>query len=424
MSIRPVSLRVPLTSRSRLTVATCLANGVEWYDYAVYGAMAAVLVRVLFPPGAGDGGLVAVFAVFASSFLARPLGAVLVGLRADRVGRRRALAATVLLMTASTAAVGVLPTWSAVGMAAPISLLLLRLLQGFSSGGGIITSTSYLVESVPRTRWGRYTGWHTGTIAVGVAMGIGVAGTMNAILSREDLEAWGWRIPFLLALPMGLIGLRLRLVSDDATAPIAPLRKGEILALLRSTHLAAARTGIALAAALAGTFNMWFIYLPVHFASGQHHMSVTLTCSAIGLLVAAGCAPALGALSDHVGRRPLLVSATTALGLSITPLFLLASHGSSAGLLVADVMVGVMLAGLVVSAQLADSFPVEVRTTGFAATYGVATAVIGGTAPLVGSVLTAAGAAGAIPGYLVLLAGVALLFALRLPSRRVATTRG
>lgn len=135
-----------------------LASAIEWYDFAVYGALASVLAQVLIPPGSGTTGLIAVFAVFATSFIARPFGTVLVGLRADRHGRRPALVAMILLMSVSTAMIGLLPTWSAAGAAAPVALVLLRCVQGFASGGGLSSSLPLVVESSHPRRWGLYGG--------------------------------------------------------------------------------------------------------------------------------------------------------------------------------------------------------------------------------------------------------------------------
>ncbi|MFC6009287.1 MFS transporter [Angustibacter luteus] len=394
----------PSTARvvpRRALVVVCAASAVEWYDYAVYGALASVLVGVVLPSGAAREGLVPVFAVFATSFLTRPLGAILVGLRADRSGRRQALATMVLLMTAATAAIGLLPPWSAIGLLAPVLLLLLRMVQGFSSGGGISSSIPFVAESAPRTRWGLYGGWHTSTVAGGIASGIAVAGIVSAVLSADDLQRWGWRIPFLLAVPLGLVGWSgwRRLGETAEFRALGPGRPAPSLGRVWREHGRAVRTGFALIGVLAATFNVWFVFLPAHLvAEDVHRLPVALGCAGAGLVVAALSAPLLGLLSDRVGRRPLLATGTVGLGVLVLPLYGLASSGSTSGLLVADVVVGALLGSLVVSAYLAERFPVELRATGVAMTYGLATALVGGTAPLIGSVLANRGwpAGGAI----------------------------
>jgi MFS transporter, MHS family, proline/betaine transporter len=407
------------TYRRKELIAACVANAIEWYDFAVFGAMASVLVVVLLPSESAAAGLVTLFAVFASSFLARPVGALLVGRRADRSGRRHALAAMILLMSVATAAMGLLPPWSAAGALAPFSLLALRLTQGFASGGEISTSIPFLLESAPFRRWGFYSGWHTATMAGGLASGIAVAALMSATLSAEALQSWGWRVVFLLALPLGVVGLYVRLRLNDTpsferfTAP----RETPSLRYVWRHHGPTIRTGFVLVSVLSATFNLWFVFLPAHLvAEGTHPLSEALGCAAGGLLAAGLAAPALGLLSDRVGRRPLLVVATSSLCLLALPLYTLATQPTWWALLLADVAIGVILGGLVISAYLAERFPVELRATGIGLSYGVGTAVIGGTAALVGSVLAQAGWFGAIPVYLIVLAGAGLVATLRAPT--------
>ena len=408
-----------VTNRRRELTVACLANAIEWYDFAVYGAMASVLARVLLPPGSGTTGLAAVFAVFATSFLARPVGAVLVGLRADRFGRRRALASMVLLMTAATAAIGLLPTWSTAGAAAPAGLILFRLVQGFSSGGEISTSIPFLVESASRDRWGRYGGWHTATVALGIASGIAAAGLVSAVLTDDQLDAWGWRLPFLAALPLGLIGLYVRLRMDETPSfdAVAAARQAPSLRGVIRDHGRAVRTGFVMVGVLAGTFNLWFVFLPSHLdVEGLHRLPVALGCAAAGLVAAAIAAVLLGRWSDVVGRRPLMVAGTLGLCLLALPAYAAATQGSVLLLLVADLVLGVLLGTLVISAHLAERFPVTVRATGIALTFGLATALIGGTAPLVGSLLAAADVPIGIPVYVVCLSAAALVATLRAPT--------
>jgi MHS family proline/betaine transporter-like MFS transporter len=400
----------------RPIAATCIANAIEWYDFAVYGALASVLVVVLLPPGPGDGGLTAIFAVFATSFLARPVGALLVGMRADQVGRRRVLAAMILLMTGATAAIGLLPPWSAVGVLAPLCLVILRLVQGFASGGEVSVSIAYLLESSPPRRWGYYGGWHTATVALGIAAGLTAAAVVSATLSVDDLERWGWRIPFLVALPLGLAGLYIRLRLRETPAFEQAERSTATLQTAWREHAPAVRTGFVLVSVLAGAFNLWFVFLPSHIvAEDIHDLPVALACAVAGLAAAAVAAPLLGLLSDRVGRRPLLVSGTSLLCLLAVPLYGLALQGSIVGLLVADLAIGILLGTLVISAHIAERFPVTVRASGIALTYGLATALIGGTAPVVASLLAEHGFSFGMPLYLVGLSAAGLIAALHAP---------
>jgi MFS transporter, MHS family, proline/betaine transporter len=406
-------------ARRRKVLITCISNGIEWYDFAVYGAMASLLALVLVPPDWPGSGLVTVFAVFATSFLARPLGAVLVGLRADRNGRQSPFIAMVLLMSASTALIGLLPSESASGPAVVAALVLLRFVQGFASGGGLSTSIPFLLEAVPRRHWGWYGGWHTASVAIGIAAGIAAATVVTSILSPVQLQTWGWRLPFLAALPLGMIGIyaRRRLGADTSSIAATPPRGRITVTRVWVTHRRLLGSGFLLVGLLSGTFNMWFVFLPAHLvATRAHDLSVALACSGCGLATVAVTAPLFGRLSDRVGRRQLLVGGTGVLFLLVLPLFVAAGGGSTLALLGANVVIGAAVGMLVVSAHLSESFPTDMRATGIALTYGVATAVLGGTAPLLGSVLAHRGAELGVPVYLVMLAAGGLVVSLRAPS--------
>ena len=402
------------TSSRRALVASCLANAIEWYDFAVYGAMAAVLVDVLLPPGTGSSGLVAVFAVFATSFLARPVGAAVVGLRADRSGRRGALAAMVLLMSGATAAIGLLPSWATIGVGAPFVLVLLRLVQGFASGGQISPSITFLLESGTHAQWGRLAGWHTATIGLGVAAGLGAAGGVSAALTETALHDWGWRVPFLLALPLGLAGLYLRRRLDESPAFVSAARQPHSLRAVARDHGRTIRSGFVLVGVLSGSFNMWFVYLPAQLADDDvHGLSTALGCATLGLLSTAAAAPALGAVSDRTGRRRMLVAGTATLCLLPLPAYAAATTGSTALLLVADLLLGAALGTIVLGAYLAERLPVQVRATGIALSAGWATALVGGTAPLIGSVLHRNDVELGVPLFVVVLSAAGLVVALR-----------
>jgi MHS family proline/betaine transporter-like MFS transporter len=179
----------------------------------------------------------------------------------------------------------------------------------------------------------------------------------------------------------------------------------------------AVRTGFVLAGTLAGTFNIWFVFLPAHLVAEQAHgLSVALACAVTGLVAAGVAAPLLGRMSDRIGRRPVLLAATSGLCVLPIPAYALATGGSAAALLVADIAIGVPLGGLVVTAYVAERFPVRVRASGVGMTLGLGTALVGGTAPLIGSGLAQAGLRLAIPIYIVVLSAAGLAATLRAPS--------
>ena len=203
-----------MTGRSasrRALVAGGVGNVVEWYDFAVYGAFATVVATTYFPGADPIAGLSASFAVFATAFLARPVGAVVFGRLGDRVGRRQVLVTVIVLMAAATAGIGLLPGHAAIGVLAPVLLVVLRAAQGLSVGGEAAGATAFVVEYAPEGRRGWYGSWLWSTLALGVAGGIGVAVLLARVFPRELLEDRGWRLAFLVALPLGLVGLYLRL---------------------------------------------------------------------------------------------------------------------------------------------------------------------------------------------------------------------
>ncbi|MEU7444363.1 MFS transporter, partial [Streptomyces sp. NPDC044780] len=201
---------IPAGTLRRTTLAAAVGNTVETYDYAVYGFLATVLAKVFFPASSPTTALLSSFAVFGSAFLARPAGSLVFGPLADRLGRRPALVASLLLMATVSTLIGVLPSTATIGIAAPVLLVLLRFAQGLAAGGEFTTAIIYVAEFAPPHRRGALSSRvQVGSLA-GLLIGAVVVLFLNAELTREQMLAWGWRVPFLLALPLGAIGLYLR----------------------------------------------------------------------------------------------------------------------------------------------------------------------------------------------------------------------
>src|SRR6478609_5236601 len=322
----------PTAGYRRALVGASVGNVVEWYDFALFAGSATVIAAVLTP--GGWTGFTTVFAVFAMSCLFRPLGAVVIGSRADRIGRRSILGATIVLMAGATVAIGLLPPWAAIGVAAPLSLLALRAVQAFSCGGEIGVSVAYLIEFSPAGRRGRYGGWYLSTVGVGIAAGLGATAVVAVIVDQDGLESWGWRLPFLLALPLGLVGLyiRRRLAESPVFAAPAPSGRAAPLAVLREFGPTVRRCFV-LACAYSAAFNVWFLFLPSYVtATGASSLAVALFCALAGLLVTAISSPLFGRLSDRTGRRPVLIGATGALAVAAVPVYLWMLTGTTVGL--------------------------------------------------------------------------------------------
>ena len=254
------------SSPRRALVAACIGNAVEWYDFALYGAFATILATTYFPSGDRDANLLAAFAVFSTAFVFRPVGALLFGRRGDRSGRRQVLMLMIIVMSLATAGVGMLPGYASIGLLAPVLLILLRVAQGLSAGGEAGAASAFVVEYAPVDRRGWYGGWIWATLALGLAAATGTATLLAWWLPQAMLEAWAWRLAFLAALPVGLVGLYLRLRLDETPRFRAVQRSGAVAHWpVREVLRAYPRqilVGLALVATASLTFNTSFIYLP------------------------------------------------------------------------------------------------------------------------------------------------------------------
>jgi MHS family proline/betaine transporter-like MFS transporter len=407
-------------ARRRALVAGCVGNLVEWADFALYGAFATLLAAVFFPGADPVSGLLPAFAVFGVAFVARPAGALLFAHYGDRHGRRRALAASILLMAIATAAIGLLPGHGSIGWLAPALLVLLRAGQGVAVGGEYGGSAALVVEYAPAGRRGWYGGWQWATVALGLGAGIATAALLSATLEASALRAWGWRLAFLLALPLGLVGLYIRLQVEETPGFRAVQRLGAaartpLAEVLRSARRAVL-VGFGMVAAVTATFNIVFVFLPSHLAAtGRAPLPRALTAALVGLLVAAGTAPLAGRLSDRVGRRPLLVAGVIALLVLTVPVTALILRGEPGGLLVGYPLIGLALGALVPSTFLAELFPTRLRYSGLSLSYGLASAFFGGTAPAVATFLVRRTGAALAPAWyatgLTVVAGACALLA-------------
>jgi MFS transporter, MHS family, proline/betaine transporter len=388
--------------------AGLFGNAVEWYDFAVLGASATLVADALTP--GGSGGITAVFAIFAITLLVRPLGALLGALWADRAGRRLPLIVTVAAMSLATAAIALLPPWATAGGIVVVLLLLLRVVQGLATGAELVVSVAYLIEHAPPHRRGTWGGMHMATIAAGFVGGTFAVATASALLSADSLASWGWRVPFLLALPLGYAAVQLRrrvaetpdfraMASrardfgvDDVAGRLALDHEGADVwrhpwaALL--PHRGRLFGGFALAAGLMSSFTLWFVFLPAFLAGrGLHPLPLTLACASGGLLAMSASAILSGRASDTWGRAPLIAMGAAVVSLTWLFGFPLVLDGSVTALVFTSLFAGAGLGGFVLQSALIEGLPARVRTATLAVTFGLASALVGGTAPLVADIL-------------------------------------
>ncbi len=416
----------PVTDRATLrkvTRAAVAGTVIEWFDFAVYGFLAHTLSVKFFPADNEIVGLLQTFAVFAVAFALRPLGGAFFGVLGDRIGRKRTLAITVIIMSAATTVIGLLPTYTAVGIAAPLMLTLARCLQGFSAGGEYAGACTYLVEHCPPNHRARYASLLPAATFGSFALAALVAYSLTAGLSESQMSEWGWRVPFLLAAPLGLVGFYIRrrldespvfqeIQSDDRTPT------SSLVATVRTQASAMLRLGgVVIATALSfymfSTYMTTFLQTVVGMDEGQVLLSNVLALTFATLL-----APVAGRFTDRVGRRRALFSACGALVVLAVPGYAVASTGGLAGAVSGQLMLalGTVTVNVVTAVLLAELFPTDVRYTASAITYNLAYAVFGGTAPFMATLLIAlTGSDFAPAAYLALVAAAALGAAALLP---------
>ncbi|MEU2869680.1 MFS transporter [Streptomyces olivoreticuli] len=392
------------TRARRALLAGSVGNFIEWYEFGVYGCFATVIATEFFGGGTGSGteGLIRTYASFALAFFFRPVGAALFGRAGDRLGRRPALVLALLLMTVATTAIGLLPTRATLGAAAPWVLTLVRVLQGLSAGGEFGGAVSLMTESAPRGKRGLYGAWQSFTVALGLLAGTGLAAGAAAALGERALYDWGWRVPFLLALPLGLAALWLRLRLDE-TAPVGGRAESVPVTAPREV-LRAVALGIGRIMGWSAAGYTFLVVLPGYL---QHTLGATfreaLTATFLANLGFALSILPAGALSDRVGRRPVMAAGAGLVVLLAFPL-LRAVQGGGTPPVVRGL--AVLLAGAVVGlmagpgpAMLAEMFPARVRCTGLGLAYSLANAVFSGCAGLIVTELTDRTADADIPAY-------------------------
>ena len=383
---------IPATGSSyqRAITAGVIGNVLEWYDYGVYGYLVPIISQLFFPSGDPTVSLLSTFAVFGVGFVMRPVGSIVFGIYGDRHGRRRALSAVIFVMAASTFAMGLLPTYAQAGIFGPALMVIVRLFQGLSTGGEFGGSSAYIVEYAPQHRRGFFGAFQLVGVASGFLCGSLTAALLNSLLSKEDLAAWGWRLPFLFGLAVGIVGAYMRWKIDDT--PIftdieeqgATAKAPFIEAITRHPK----ETLLAFTSTLHNTvaYYVALIYMTSYMINiGKLPQPTALWISTAGLAFLIVQLPFWGALSDRVGRRPLMIFSCAAFIVLGLPFFLLAASGS-----VALAILGVMLMmvcyapyAATCASFLTEIIPTRVRYTSMSFGYNVAVAVFGGFAPFI-----------------------------------------
>ena len=404
--------------RRRAFVGAISGHLIEWYDYGVYGFLAVYIGHAFFVSDDPTTSLLSSFAAFALSFFIRPLGGLFFGPLADKIGRRKTLITVLVMMAGSTCLLGFLPTYASIGIAAPVLLILIRCVQGFSAGGEIGTITSFISEYAGPGRRGFSTCWLMVTAVLGLLLGGAVANGMTWILGADVMQSWGWRIPFLIAGPMGLISMYIRLKLEDSPEFLALQKAGETSkAPLREVWQW--KRAIALVFFII-TLHSSIFYLVLTFASTymsrilKFDSGTTLFYVFSASLAAAFVMPLGGAFTDRYGRKPFLMVVGTLATLAMYWFFKSAPTATPTSFFWPLMTVAVLF-GLYASstyATMSELLPTRIRSTGIAVAYNIPVAVFGGSAPLISTWLIQRTGDITSPWYFYIATGILSLIAL------------
>jgi MHS family proline/betaine transporter-like MFS transporter len=371
--------------RRNAIAAGIIGTVVEWYDYAVYGFLATIIARQFFPSENETTALLAAFATLGIGFLARPLGGIGFGWIGDAFGRRTALVGTFSLMAVSTFGIGLIPNHASIGIAAPILLVACRLAQGFSAGGEWGSATAFMVEWAPSNRRGLFGSFQQSSVAGGLLLGSGIAALASALLAPEQMNDWGWRIPFLLGGVLLPIGIYTRRNVDETPVFREAESKSEVVSASKPWLAAARAFGFTVHWTVG--FYVMLVYMPTFsqkFLNVPRDVSLWSNTLAILLMVIA--IPLMGLLSDRIGRKPVMLASAIGYLVLGYPLFhLLLTNQSQALLLVIQAGFAIMLAAFSgpAPAAIAELFATNGRATWMSTAYSLCVAIFGGFAPYI-----------------------------------------
>ncbi|MEB3369747.1 MFS transporter [Saccharopolyspora mangrovi] len=387
----------PLVKRA--VTAAAVGNVTEWFDFGVFAYMATTIGKVFYPDSSPTAQLLATFGTFAAAFLVRPLGGVFFGLLGDRIGRTRVLSTTMILMAVGTFCIGIIPSYSTIGVAAPMLLLIARLVQGFSTGGEYGGAMTFIAEYAPDKRRGFLGSWLEFGTLVGYILGAVVVMVLNATLSEADLLSWGWRIPFLISGPLGIVGLYLRMKLEETPAFAKLVEEADqkeqhakkAVRTIFAQHWPAMLQCGGLVLVFNVTNYMLTSYMPTYLSdvlppSIGETESYLLQIAVMGIMLIV--IAFIGRFSDRVGRKPVVLGGCIALAVLSVPSVLLIQQNTTGTVFTGLLIMGLML--VVFSATMPSIlpalFPTGVRQGALSISFNTSVSLFGGT---VASVMTA-----------------------------------
>ena len=406
------------TVKNRQILAAVIGNALEWYDFVVYGFLTVIISRLFFPSDSEYSSLLLAMATFGVGFFMRPVGGILIGMYADRKGRKSALQLIILLMTLAMAMIAFAPTQAAVGAAAPIAIVLARLLQGMATGGEFASATAFLVESAPAGRRGFYGSLQMVGQSIAALAGASAGMLITQGLSPEQLDSWGWRLPFMFGLLIGPVGLWIRRHLDETEAfmqaTAAEHAEPDQLVGFKALWREHKRDVLVCFGLVLSSTIMYYvvlIYMPT-YAKTQLNIPLkdAFMAQVAGLLCLTAGTPVFGMLSDRIGRRPVMLLASVLYFVLPYPLF---SWLQAEPVLLRLAIMQVILCSAIaigfgaISTVLAEQFPVRMRSTGLALAYNFAVMLFGGFAQLIVTWLIGVTGTPLAPAYYVMFGAVA-----------------
>jgi MFS transporter, MHS family, alpha-ketoglutarate permease len=409
-------------------VAGSIGNAVEWVDWAVYTTFSSIFAHHFFPKGDPIAALLATLAIFAVGFVMRPVGAALMGAYADRHGRKKGLVLTIGLMAGATALIGLAPTYEAVGLLSPVVLVVARMVQGFAAGGEFGSSSAFLVESAAPRRRAFAGSWQQVSVGAGVLFASGMGAIITSTLSKDALDNWGWRLAFIVAALLGLVGLWLRSSVEETESFVnaknlsetaGEKRRNAIFTMFVKHPAATLRVfGVTIAGTL--LYYMWVSYMPTYAAVAT---GIPLSQALLANFIAVGLflvlLPFAGLLSDKIGRKPTMTAFAGGFLLFSWPAFALL-NGNFWMLLLIEVIGIVLLLGYSANCAviMAEQFPAEVRATGIGLPYALAVAIFGGTAPYITTWMNTSGFGGLVWLYCAVAAAIGVTVYMTMPETK------
>lgn len=386
-------------SRARIIGAGLVGNVMEWYDFAVYGYFASVIGTLFFPSDDPAVSLIAAFGAFAAGFLVRPLGGLVFGRIGDLVGRRRALTLSVLAMAVPTVVIACLPTYETIGVAAPIAIVLLRMVQGLSVGGEYTSSIVFLVEHAPKHRRAFFAVWGVWGAVLGILLGSGVGDVLATVLDADQIAAWGWRIPFAVGALVALTGYVIR--SGIHAETIACETKSPVRDSF-GKHRGSVFRVIMLNVGNGVGFYAAFVYAVSYIKEIDklpEAAALDLNTGAMALLLL--IMPLTAWLSDRIGRKPLIIAGAAVLVFGAIPFFELMHTTDPMTIFLGElgfvIAIGILSGGI--NAANVELMPAAIRCTGLAFAYNASIGYFGGTTPLVAAWLISATGNPIMPAY-------------------------